>query len=276
MPTKTPAKRSNYKSKRPSTLVVRKNRKAPLNKRQYSAVSKLVKKQLYKTSETKYQFRNIDHTQGIILDGAVVKTTTANDGINQIPMPGDTDALNGRDGNAIQPVSWQFQGHMTIPGSSSNQDNRTCHVRLVAGFYDKDDPLNVNLTDSDLFRFANNVGGLSSDFADTYKNINWGKVRPFYDRVFTLQPGLGHTDDTGANIIFQSAPNRGRDVAKLNIKHFFPKGMKLTVPGTNELDYDQNKNIVMFAITRNVNDAYPNSALELKILGVSQFAYKDF
>lgn len=274
MPLKTPAKRT-YR-KRPSTVVVRKARKAPLNSRQYTAVAKLVKKQLYKTSETKYQFRNIDHTQGIILDGEVVKTTTAADGINQIPMPADNDSLTGRDGNMIQPIAWQFQGHMTIPGSSTNQDNRTCHVRLVAGFYDKDAPLDENLTDTDLFRFANNVGGMQSNFSDTYKNINWGKVRPFFDKVYAIQPGLGYTNDAGSSIIYQSAPQAGRDVVKLNIKHFFPKGMKLSVSGTNELHYDQNKNIVMFAITRNVNDAYPSSALELKILGVSQFSYKDF
>lgn len=278
MPTKTPAKRSNYryKSKRPSTIVVRKNRKAPLNKRQYSAVTKLVKNQIYKTSETKYQFRSIDHSQGIILDGAVVSTTTAADGINQIPMPADNDSLTGRDGNTIQPLYWRMQAHATIPGSSSNTDNRTTHVRLVAGFYDKDDPLDVNLTDSDIFRFANNVQGLASDFTDTYKNINWGKVRPFYDKVFTLQPGLGYTDDAGANIIFQGAPQKGRDVAKINIRYNFPKGTKLSVSGTNELHYDQRKNIVVFMITRNVNDAYPASALDIKLLGVTEFAYKDF
>lgn len=274
MPYKTPAKRT-YR-KRPSTVVVRKAKKAPLNSRQYTAVAKLVKNQIYKTSETKYQFRNIDHAQGIILDGEVIKTTTAADGINQIPMPADNDSLTGRDGNMIQPIAWNFRGHMTIPGSSSNQDNRTCHVRLVAAFYDKDDPLDVNLTDTDIFRFANNVQGLTSDFTDTYKNFNWGKIRPFYDKTFLLQPGLGYENDAGTAIIYQGAPNKGRDVAKLNISYKFPKGSKLSVSGTNELHYDQNKNIVMFAITRNVNDAYPTSALELKILGVSQFSYKDF
>lgn len=274
MPTKTPAKRTVRR--RPRTVMLRKPSKAPLNKRQYSAVSKLVKKQLYKTSETKYQFRNIDHSQGIILDGEVIQTTSANDGINQIPMPSTGDGFNQKSGLSIEPVSWQFQGHMTIPGSSSNQDNRTCHVRLVAAFYDKDDPLNVNLTDTDIFRFANNVSGLSSNYTDIYKNLNWGKIRPFYDRTFLLQPGLGYENDAGTAIIYQGAPNKGRDVVKLNIKYNFPRGMKLSVSGTNELHYDQNKNIVMFAITRNVNDAYPASALELKILGVSQFTYKDF
>lgn len=269
MPLKTPAKRT-YR-KRP----MRKG-KAPLNKRQYSAVNKLVKKQLYKTSETKYQFRNIDHAQGIILDGEVISTTTAADGINQIPMPSTGDGFNQKSGLSIEPVSWRFTGHMTIPGSSSNQDNRTCHVRLVAAFYDKDDPLNVNMTDPDIFRFANNVSGLASDYTDTYKNFNWNKIRPFYDRTFLLQPGLGYENDAGTAIIYQGAPNKGRDVAKLNISYKFPKGTKLSVEGTNEKDYTTNKNIVMFAITRNVNDAYPTSALELKILGVSQFAYKDF
>lgn len=275
MVNKTPAKRS-YRRRRPMVVIAKKAKKAPLNKRQYSAVNKLVKKQLYKTSETKYQFRKIDHAQGIVLDGEVVQTTTATDGINQIPMPPDSDGLNARDGNSIQPISWQFQGHMTIPGSSQNADNRTTTVRLVAAFYDKDTPLNVDLTDGDLFRFGNNMSGLTSDYSDIYKPFNWGKIRPFYDRIFTLQPGLGYMNDAGTDIIYQGAPQRGRDVVRLNIKHFFPKGTKLSVEGTNDTDYIKSKNIVMFAITRNVNDAYPSSALELKILGTSVYMYKDF
>lgn len=276
MVNKTPAKRS-YRRRRPMVVIAKKAKKAPLNKRQYSAVNKLVKKQLYKTSETKYQFKKINHEQGIILDGEVIQTADATSvEINQIPMPPDGDGLNSRDGNSIQPIAWQFQGHLTIPGSSSNADNRTTTVRLVAAFYDRDDPLNVNLNDTDIFRFGNNVSGLSSDYTDVYKAFNWGKIRPFYDRLFTLQPGLGYTNDSGSTIIFQGAPQRGRDVARVNIKHFFPRGSKLSVDGTNTEDYTKAKNIVMFAITRNVNDAYPSSALNLKIVGTTVFTYKDF
>lgn len=275
MVNKTPAKRS-YRRRRPMVVAIRKPKKAPLNKRQYSAVNKLVKKQLYKTSETKYQFKKIDHEQGIILDQEVIQWDGAGANVvNQIPMPAQNDGLGGREGNVIQPVSWQLQGHMTIPGSSSNADNRTTTVRLVAAFYDKDTPLNVNLTDTDLFRFGNNVSGMQSDYSDTYKPFNWGKIRPFYDRLFHLQPGLGYTNDAGSTIIFQGAPQKGRDLARVNIKHFFPKGTKLSVEGTNEDDYTKSKNIVLFAITRNVNDAYPSSALTLKIVGTTMFTYKD-
>lgn len=271
-----PAKRSVRRKPKVVTVAPRR-RKLPLNKQQTKAVNSLVKKQMYSLSETKTVFAKIDHAQGISLDGEVIQRDgAAASDINQIPMPPDADGLNGRDGNSIQPIAWKFDGHMTIPGSSSNQDNRTCNVRLVAGFYDKDAPINVNLNDTDLFRFGNNVSGLTSDYSDTYKPFNWGKIIPFYDRTFTLQPGLGYTDDTGANIIFQSAPQRGRDVVRLSIKHFFPKGSKLSVEGTNETEYTKKKNIVMFAITRNANDAYPSSALELKVLGTTSFMYKDF
>lgn len=273
---KAPAKRTNRR-KRPQVVIARKAKKAPLSSRQYSAVTKLVKNQLYKTSETKYQFKNIDHAMGIILDSKVIQTTDATSvEINQIPMPADADALNGRDGNSIQPIAWKFDGHMTIPGSSGNQDNRTTQVRLVAAFYDKDSPLNVNMTDTDIFRHANNVQGLSNDYSDIYKAFNWGKILPFYDRTFKLQPGLAHTNDAGSTIIYQAAPQAGRDVVRLRVNHFFPKGSKLSVDGTNQEDYNKRKNIVMFAITRNVNDAYPSSTLQLKILGTTTFMYKDF
>lgn len=276
MPVKTPAKKS-YR-RRPKTVVIaRKRSKAPLNKRQYSAVTKLVKKSMYKTAETKYVFKKIDYTMGISLasevipyDGAPLNTR------NQIPMPPDGDGLNSRDGNQIQPVAWIAQGHLTIPGSSGNQDNRTCNVRLVAAFYDKDELLDMNLTNTNLFRFGNNMSAKTDDFSDTYKSFNWGLIRPFYDRTFTLQPGLGYTNDAGTTIIYQGAPQKGRDVVKFNIKHFFKKGSKLSCEGTNETDYMQNKNIVLFAMTRNVNDSYPSSNLTLKILGTTQFLYKDF
>lgn len=270
-----PAKRS-YRRKRPTAVVIRKKAKAPLNKKQYSAVTKLVKKQLYKVSENHTVYKKIDAAMGTNLASAVIQYEGQPGGdINQIPMPPTGDGMSSRMGNSIQPVMWQFQGHMTIPGSSSNQDNRTCKIRLVAAFYDKDNFVATGLTNNDLFRFGNNVSAKSDDYSDLYKGFNWGLVRPFYDRTFTLQPGLGYTNDAGTSIIYQSAPNAGRDVANVNIKHFFPKGLTLSVDGTSETEYTKNKNIVLFAMTRNVNDAYPASALELKILGTTQFIYKD-
>lgn len=273
---KAPAKRTNRR-RRPQVVIARKAKKAPLSSRQYSAVTKLVKKQLYKTSETKYQFKNIDHSMGIILDSQVIQYVGAGPtDINQIPMPSTGDGLNQKSGSQIEPVAWKFDGHMTIPGSSGNQDNRTTQVRLVAAFYDKDNALNQNMTDTDIFRHANNVQGMANDYSDIYKAFNWGKILPFYDRTFKLQPGLAHTNDLGSTIIYQAAPQAGRDVVRVRVNHFFPKGSKLSVDSTSGEEYTKRKNIVMFAITRNVNDAYPSSTLELKILGTTTFMYKDF
>lgn len=115
-----PAKRT-YRRKPKVVTVAPRRRKLPLNKQQTKAVNSLVKKQMYSLSETKTVFAKIDHSQGISLDGEVIQRVgAAVSDINQIPMPADADALNGRDGNSIQPIAWKFDGHMTIPGSSSN------------------------------------------------------------------------------------------------------------------------------------------------------------
>lgn len=267
--------------KKAKVVIAKKPKKAPLSKAQYSAIRKVAQSVLYKNAETKKNWLFVNEFQvGSQTGNKCLTHNNSFAGVNfNYPLP-TADSGEGRDGNMIQPIRFNFNGHIRVQGSSSNQENRLTHCRVVAAFYREGHKPDSNLNDSDLLRYGNDTQGLFGDFRDTYANFNWEKVRPFYDKVMTLAPAYIHRAyDSAGNLqeVGEQLSNVSRDVRKLNITYNFKKGTKLVCQDSDLASGDWNRNnIVIFVICRNANDDLTTSTLYTEVSGLAALTYKDF
>lgn len=261
---KTYRKKNNYRP--------RKSKKS--NKMTYKKINRMIENKIYKTAETGRIYKYCDEQQMSLQTGnAKLLTNISADAGNWISPPATGNGVQDRTGNSINPVSFNWKGHIKISGATNLSENRKVQVRIVAYFYKQGNNVNNTLTDLDILRYGNNVVGLFNDFRDMYADFNWSKIRPFYDRTVTLTPAfLKLADDNVTNL--GNFYGNGNDMARINIKHKFKKGTVLSCEDSDADDWKKN-NIGILMMCRNANDDYTTSTLNLEVQGLGDFSYKD-
>ena len=239
--------------------------KAPLSKRQYSAVKTLALKQINYGREKLIRYVNVNEFEIPLQTGTkFLNDTNGNQCLNLVPQ-GDEGGT--RNGMSLTAKKFNFKGHIKINGAAAGVNNRTSVVRIVFGF------TKTALSETDVALMYK--GGYSCDIPSnitaSYLNFNLQKFYPFSDKLFHLTPASQWVDSNGGTVQQLNGP----DMKFINVTHNFgKKGLNMKY-NDNTLSYANEKNIACLIIARNANDDITTSILNLEMSGVASFTYTD-
>lgn len=260
---------------RPARKSVRKTNKSKSSK----SLNKKVLDVLYKTAETKSVYYELDEEQLGSQTGSKSLRAQGQNNQNLSRFPARGDSPNQREGQAINPVMWQFKGHMRIPGASAAQDNRVTMVRVIAAHFQPNEDPDRDLTSTGSLLYYNGTSrGLFNDYRDTYADINWERFagKPFYDKVFRMKPGYLVREYDSAGVLTTVGEIAG-DTVPLKIVKYFKKGTKFSCDANQDTFCNNSQgNICIMVIARNANDDTTTSTLNVEVTGSIKYMFKDF
>lgn len=235
---------------KPKKRAYRKSR-MPFSKKQAKAIKSLALKTTNKTRELKNVNVNVNEYNVSLGGAAMIRNDLGNDYIYNYVAQGD--GHYNRDGNQIQPIGLSLRGWTKINGSFTNASYREIALRVVAA-YVSDDTLNeleTGFNSTQVF-WSNQSVIPTGDYRDILRKFNYSKIQPIYDRTFKVAPSPQFSD--GASSVVQTTPAVGvKDYAMININHKFSKNSELTWSHQYG-DCWQKKNLVLFAVSRLMND----------------------
>jgi len=248
------------------------SRNFPFTERQIKKIAKEANKE---QAEPKAIYNIFDEYQLGSMTGSAC-LVGSNGHVNTNPVPAKGDGVDKRDGNEIQPVSWNFKGHMKIQGSSINLDNRISHIRVLACFFDDKNAPNEAMDNTNvLLGTDGNARALYHDFRDNYSDINWSFLKPFYDKNFVLTPGQIMPVYNSSSSTFNNSYAGPASVVKLNISHKFKTNSVLRCDEAVDTMWNGRNNIALIVLCRNLNDDTTTSTLYTELQGRAVLRYKD-
>lgn len=239
--------------------------KAPLSKRQYSAVKTLALKQINYGREKLVRYQNINEFQIPLQTGTkFINDTNGNQCFNLVPQG---DGGGQRNGMSITAKKFNFKGHIKIDGAAAGANARTAVVRILFGF------TKTALSESDvaLMYKGGYTCDVPSNITASYLNMNLAKFYPFSDKTYHLTPATQWVDNAGGTI----QQLNGADMKFINVTHNFGKKGCNMKYNDNTLSYANSHNIACLVISRNANDDLTTSILNLEMSGVASFTYTD-
>lgn len=239
--------------------------KAPLSKRQYSAVKTLALKQINYGREKLIRYQNVNEFEIPLQTGTkFINDTNGNQCLNLVPQ---SDEGGTRNGMSLTAKRFNFKGHIKINGGAAGINNRTAVVRIIFGF------TKAPLSETDVALMYK--GGYSCAVPDnitaSYLNLNLAKFFPFSDKTFHLTPATQWQDSAGTTI----QTLNGTDMRFINVSYNFGKKGCNMKYNDNTLSYANEKNIACLVISRNANDDQTTSILKLEMSGVASFTFTD-